>query len=217
MILANGKLYDSRQQESILSGLERRVLQTLAGPPLSSEAVIAAIDRLGRRLDRGAFAPLLAQIEQADRYLSQIRPLITREALEYKIQAELGSDAVPCCTAPPDGLPALTVHPAPLGVLLHIAAGNVDGLPAYSVVEGLLTGNINILKLPQADKGLSVEILRQLIQEEPALTDYIYVFDTPSEDADALLRMAQLSDGIVVWGGDAAVSAVRKLLSILTL
>ena len=59
MILANGKLYDSRQQESILSGLERRVLQTLAGPPLSSEAVIAAIDRLGRRLDRGAFAPLL--------------------------------------------------------------------------------------------------------------------------------------------------------------
>lgn len=210
MILANGKLYDSRQQESILSGLERRVLQTLAGPPLSSEAVIAAIDRLGRRLDRGAFAPLLAQIEQADRYLSQIRPLITREALEYKIQAELGSDAVPCCTAPPDGLPALTVHPAPLGVLLHIAAGNVDGLPAYSVVEGLLTGNINILKLPQADKGLSVEILRQLIQEEPALTDYIYVFDTPSEDADALLRMAQLSDGIVVWGGDAAVSAVRK-------
>ena len=146
MILANGKLYDSRQQESILSGLERRVLQTLAGPPLSSEAVIAAIDRLGRRLDRGAFAPLLAQIEQADRYLSQIRPLITREALEYKIQAELGSDAVPCCTAPPDGLPALTVHPAPLGVLLHIAAGKMDGLPAYSVVEGLLTGNINILR-----------------------------------------------------------------------
>ena len=130
MILANGKLYDSRQQESILSGLERRVLQTLAGPPLSSEAVIAAIDRLGRRLDRGAFAPLLAQIEQADRYLSQIRPLITREALGYKMQAELGPDAVPCSTAPPDGLPALTVHPAPLGVLLHIAAGNVDGLPA---------------------------------------------------------------------------------------
>ena len=42
----------------------------------------------------------------------------------------------------------------PLGVLLHIAAGNADGLPAFSVAEGLATGNINILKLPQADNGL---------------------------------------------------------------
>ena len=65
-------------------------------------------------------------------------------------------------------------------MLLHIAAGNVDGLPAYSVAEGLLTGNINILKLPQADNGLSIEILRQLIAVEPALTDFIFMVDKTS-------------------------------------
>lgn len=45
---------------------------------------------------------------------------------------------------------------------------------------------------------------------EPALTDFIYVFDTPSTDLPALQQMAALSDGIVVWGGDGAVSAVRR-------
>ena len=98
----------------------------------------------------------------------------------------------------------------PLGVLLHIAAGNADGLPAFSVAEGLVTGNINILKLPQADNGLSLEIFQALLELEPRLADYIYVFDTPSSDVGAIQRMAELADGIVVWGGEAAVSAVRR-------
>ena len=210
MILANGNVYDTSCQDELLDSLEEQLNRTLAEQSLSPELVIAAIDRLGRRLDRGEFDSLLSQVELADRYLAQIRPHLTREALEYKLKVELGTDTAPFVTRPPEGLPPITVRPAPLGVLLHIAAGNVDGLPAYSVVEGLLTGNINILKLPQADNGLSVEILRQLIREEPALTDFIYAFDTPSEDVDALLRMAQLSDGVVVWGGDGAVSAVRR-------
>ena len=210
MILANGNVYDTSCQDELLDSLEEQLNRTLAEQSLSPETVIAAIDRLGRRLDRGEFDSLLSQVELADRYLAQIRPHLTREALEYKLKVELGTDTAPFVTRPPEGLPPITVRPAPLGVLLHIAAGNVDGLPAYSVVEGLLTGNINILKLPQADNGLSVEILRQLIREEPALADFIYAFDTPSEDVDALLRMAQLSDGVVVWGGDGAVSAVRR-------
>lgn len=210
MILANGKLYDTARQDAVLSGLETCFNRTLAERSLSPDMVIRAIDRLGQRLDQGDFDALLAQIEQAGRYLAQIRPLLSRAALQYKLQMELGTDAA-YTTSPPGNLPAIGVRRAPLGVLFHIAAGNVDGLPAYSVVEGLLTGNINILKLPQADNGLSIEILRELIREEPALAAYIYVFDTPSADVDAMRRMAALSDGIVVWGGDEAVSAVRRL------
>ena len=174
MILANGTLYDTSRQDELLDGLEERLNRTLAEQTLAPEQVISAIDRLGQRLDRGGFDALLSQVELADRYLAQIRPHLTREALEYKLRVELGTDTAPFVTRPPEELSPITVRPAPLGVLLHIAAGNVDGLPAYSVVEGLLTGNINILKLPQADNGLSVEILRQLIREEPALTDFIY-------------------------------------------
>lgn len=98
----------------------------------------------------------------------------------------------------------------PLGTLLHIAAGNIDGLPVFSVAEGLITGNVNILKLPQADKGLSIKIIKKLIEIEPDISDFVYIFDTPSSDLHAIKKMAEMADGIVVWGGDAAISAVRQ-------
>lgn len=119
----------------------------------------------------------------------------------------------PYTTDPPFGLKKLRVCPVPLGTLFHIAAGNVDILPAFSVAEGLLTGNINILKLPQADSGLTVQIAARLAETEPALADYLYVFDTPSTDIAAMKKMADMADGIVVWGGEAAVRAVRQLAS----
>ena len=98
----------------------------------------------------------------------------------------------------------------PLGTVLHIAAGNADGLPVLSLAEGLLTGNINLLKLPQADGGLSVEAVRCMLEIEPELADYIYIFDTPSSDVVTLQRLAALCDGIITWGGDAAIEAVRR-------
>ena len=55
---------------------------------------------------------------------------------------------------PPYGLEEIREETRPLGVLLHIAAGNAEGLPFFSVVEGLLAGNINILKLPGMDDGV---------------------------------------------------------------
>lgn len=99
----------------------------------------------------------------------------------------------------------------PLGVLLHIAAGNVDGLPAYSVVEGLLAGNINLLKLPSVDRGASVLLLHALVKIEPRLRDFVYVFDVPSSDPASLAALAGAADGVVVWGGDEAVRAARTL------
>jgi hypothetical protein len=96
-------------------------------------------------------------------------------------------------------------------VLLHIAAGNAQGLPVFSVIEGLLTGNINILKLPGMDDGISILLLHELIGLEPALRGYIHVFDIPSEDLGSIQKMAEVADAIVVWGGDAAVSAVRQM------
>lgn len=112
----------------------------------------------------------------------------------------------------PDARPALLPRRRyPLGVLLHIAAGNVDGLPAYSVVEGLLAGNINLLKLPSADRGASVLLLHELVKIEPRLRDFVYVFDVPSSDPASLAALAEAADGVVVWGGDEAVRAARTM------
>ena len=213
MILANGKRYESAMQDELLAGLEEKLNATLAGPGLEPETVIAAIDRLGQQAAEGAFDRELAalQIDGAVQYKEMAVRLLRRDHLEFKLRTELGADFRPDrITEPPEGLRPLRVLARPLGVLLHIAAGNADGLPAFSVAEGLATGNINILKLPQADNGLTLTILEALLEIEPRLADYLYVFDTPSSDVGAIQKMAALSDGIVVWGGETAVAAVRR-------
>ena len=68
----------------------------------------------------------------------------------------------------------------PLGVLLHVGAGNMEGLPAYSAVEGLLAGNINLLKLPENDNGISSFLLRRLAAIEPRLRD-VYKRQAPGD------------------------------------
>ena len=213
MILANGRQYETAMQGEILADLEERLNATLAGPELDPGTVIAAIDALGRRVEAGDFDRQIAalQIDGAAQYRDMAVRLLRRDYLAFKLRTELGADfRLDYVTDPPKGLQPLRVLSRPLGVLLHIAAGNADGLPAFSVAEGLVTGNINMLKLPQADNGLTLEIFQALLEIEPKLADFLYVFDTPSSDLSAIQKMAALSDGIVVWGGEAAVAAVRR-------
>lgn len=214
MILAGGEIFQSSEQNKILGTLEEKINSTLSSERLSMETVIAAADRLGKMISDGGFDDIIRQLsgENFGEYVKTAAMLMKRENIEYRISSELGADFRERYeVAPPYGLERAEIRFAPLGTLFHIAAGNVDGLPAFSVLEGLLTGNVNILKLPEADNGLSVEIFRQLINIEPALKNFIYVFDTPSSDVSAMKKMADISDGIVVWGGDSAVKAVRSL------
>ncbi len=214
MILARGELYDTGAQDQILQGLEAEIDQTRRTQTLPAETVIRAIGRLRDALADGLFDRQLdaLELDGVEQYKRMALLLLSRENIEYKLRVELGADFFkPRRTAPPHGQPSIRTQAMPLGTLLHIAAGNVDGLPAFSLAEGLLTGNVNILKLPQADNGLSLEIIQTLLEIEPALRDFVYVFDTPSSDLAAMQRMAAVADGIVVWGGDAAVAAARRL------
>lgn len=207
MILYRGKIFDSAEQDRILAEMEPYINRTLSEKTLPAEKVIDAIARLGKEIAEGTHDTLLATLQADDprRYKLLAAAMLSRENLELKLKTELYG------TTSPDSPPAIQVKMMPLGVIFHIAAGNMDGLPAFSLAEGLLTGNINILKLPQADNGISLEIISRLIALEPALKDYIFVFDTPSSDIRAMQRMAELADGICVWGGEDAVKAVRSL------
>lgn len=214
MILYGGKQYPASMQTRLLDRLEERINATLSGERLSPERVIAAIDKLGIMLRSGELDALITHLGLAE-YAEKMKDaasLLSRECLEYKLRTELGERFFePSETHAVCGLAGVKNIPMPLGTLFHIAAGNMDALPAYTVVEGLLTGNVNLLKLPQADNGFTVAALEKLIETEPSLAEYIYVFDTPSSDIEAMRRLSGMADGIVVWGGDAAVSAVRAM------
>lgn len=217
MLLIHGEIIESNMEDKYLDGLYEECLVTLSKPnPITTDKVIAACDALYQKAMAGEFdeliIPLLQMADISYERFQTMAKLFSREELEYKCKVELGKryeDLKPLKCG-------VNRKYYPLGILFHIAAGNVDGLPAYSVVEGLLTGNINILKLPAGDNGVSVRLLWELIREEPALKDYIYVFDVPSTDIATLKVFADMADGIVVWGGDEAVKAARNMADITT-
>ncbi|MFR9214976.1 MAG: acyl-CoA reductase [Ruthenibacterium sp.] len=212
MILANGRLYEHGSQAEILQRMGSEIDAVRAQKSLPADAVVDALDALSRQIEAGGFARRALALGVTAQQLAQAVCMLRRESVEYRLRTELGPRPfAPRTLAPPLEKGRRTVRLYPLGVLLHIAAGNADGLPVLSLAEGLVTGNINILKLPQADSGLSLELVQALIGLAPELADFIYVFDTPSSDIAAMRQMAAYSDGIVVWGGDAAVAAVRQI------
>ena len=217
MILMHGEVIDSNVEQMYLDGLYESCTRTLmTKDPITTECVIAACDKLYRAAMQGTYddiaLPLLQMANLSYERFQGLARLFSEEELEYKCKTELGDWY--------GDLPVLkngTMRKRyPLGVLFHIAAGNVDGLPAYSVIEGLLAGNINMLKLPTGDNGLSVRLLSELIRFEPRLKDYIYVFDVPSAETETLKIFAELADAVVVWGGGEAVSAARQLAGVNT-
>ena len=73
----------------------------------------------------------------------------------------------------------------------------MPGLPVYSALEGLLTGNVNLVKLPHGDKGLSLAAFSLLVEQEPRLAPYLCAFDLPSKESVDIKLLASLADGIV--------------------
>lgn len=207
MIFAKGTVRPDEQLPQVLEQLPEDLIAVRSQPSLAPRVIIDACQRLLERLDRGELDALIAQYAtpQLLSALEQYRHLLRPESLEYKLSVETG------------GLLSVEDRPfghtaaVPLGTLLHITAGNLDGLPAFSVVEGLLTGNVNLLKLPSGDSGLSLALLKLLTDTEPKLAPYVYVFSIPSSDRSSLQALADLSDGIVTWGGDEAIRAMRAM------
>ena len=215
MILYRGEVFDSSKQDELISSLKEDAFKTISMQKrLDYEKVIRACDRLYQRVMNHEFdeiaLPLLRAMNLPFDALKRYASVFSREGLEKKVRVELGELL--------EGELALDEHNSrryePLGILFHIAAGNVDLLPAYSLVEGLLVGNVNILKLPSGDNGLSIMLLRELIKEEPCLKDYIYVFDVPSTEVETIKRLSALADATIVWGGEAACKAAREFVDI---
>lgn len=206
MIFADGKLLPDSRRKAVLDGLETRLNAVRAGPLLKAETVITAVDALGKRLESGEFDILLARFLPTGTGLGDLLPLLRRESLEAKLAAELGPEPFV-----PRNCPKTKARTLPLGVLFHIAPGNMPGLPVYTALEGLLTGNINLVKLPHGDKGLSLAAFQLLTEQEPRLAPYLYAFDLPSGRRAELEILAELADGLVVWGGDGAIEGARAL------
>ncbi len=99
------------------------------------------------------------------------------------------------------------------GLIFHIAPANMPAMFAYSLCISLLAGNGNIVRLPArlAARSQAVCAILQELWTRPEFfplgqANAILTYDHDKALTDALSRQC---DGRIIWGGDAAIAAVR--------
>jgi hypothetical protein len=100
------------------------------------------------------------------------------------------------------------------GLVFHIPPANVDTVFAYSWLLSLLMGNLNLVRLSRRASPvveLVVDHARALLQEPrfARLADGNVMVRYP-HDASITAALSAVTRLRVIWGGDAAISAVRR-------
>ncbi|WKD37589.1 AMP-binding protein [Streptomyces xanthophaeus] len=196
-----------------LAGLPAAVEAALS-ESLETETVLAACEALATALcDPGhpVRARLAAHLPEGEdpAVLAELGGLLGRRELTRKLRRELGG-ATPGRLNRAD--PRETVYEAwaPVGLVAHVAPGNAATVAPLSIVEGLLAGNVNVLKTSSDDTLLTQQLMAELAALDPsgALAARIVVLRFPSSRQEWLRLMCAPADAVAVWGGEAAVEGV---------
>lgn len=199
-----------------MAGLPETAARVLERP-LPTDVVLGACAAVGADLaDPGSalHTRLAAHLPAAEAgsTLAELAGALTRQALERKLRRELGGLRPERLTRP-DGRETVFESWAPVGLLVHIAPGNAAAVAPLSVVEGLLAGNVNVLKTSGSDTALALDLLAALAAADPSglIAERVIALRFPSARRDWLETLCGQADAIAVWGGEEAENAVREL------
>lgn len=103
------------------------------------------------------------------------------------------------------------VRALPRGSVLHILAGNVPGVELISLIRGLLTKNLNILKTSAANPVSPYYLVKSFLEIDPnhPVTRSVSVVHWERE-ADIEKHMYREVESVCVWGGAEAVHHAWK-------
>ncbi len=136
--------------------------------------------------------------------------LLRRDNMETRIICDLGERHV---------LDGWTYHPRfkgymmakPRGVVAHVSAGNVFVGGVDSLIQGLITKNVNIMKMSTADPLFPVLFARSLKGNDPTgiLHKTMALLHWKGGDARIEEPLKQACDAIVVYGGAETIRSYR--------
>ena len=98
------------------------------------------------------------------------------------------------------------------GVVFHVAPSNVAVNFAYSLVSGLISGNVNIVRVPSKpfpQVDMIADAMRSALEEFSDMSGYVCLVRY-GHDRDINDRLSALADVRVVWGGDDTISVFRE-------
>ncbi|MGC9456345.1 MAG: acyl-CoA reductase [Halothiobacillaceae bacterium] len=199
-----------------LESLDKQVDRTLC-TVFPFEDLLVACDRLADRLaEENTLSKQLVALAQKTTaehevagMIGGIVSMLRSDALLGKLRAELG-------VARPGAL--LRQYPDrqfeawyPAGCVVHVMPSNVFAVAALGLVEGLLVGNVNVVKLSARDSAFAAVFADALCAADPGgrLCEYIAVVRLSSSEESAMQRLFSHADAISAWGGERAIAAVR--------
>ncbi len=103
-------------------------------------------------------------------------------------------------------------HACGPSLLAHVWAGNVPGLPLWSMVAGLLVKSGSIGKVSSDEPLFASWFARTLAATEPRLAEALAVVWWPGGDTALEQVLCRHADVLKVYGSDAAIAAWQRLL-----
>jgi phenylacetate-CoA ligase len=150
--------------------------------------------------------------EMIDLALKELQWTLEPALLEKKLKREL--QGIPVGEFKYEEKTQTILEWQPLGTVLHVLSGNVFLVALGSLVEGIITGNVNILKMSSGERvflPILVESLKE-VDTDGVLLRSLAVVEYPSSATEVIEEFKSRVDGIVVWGGEEAVRAYRNNL-----
>lgn len=190
------QLRESLKWDELLDGLEKFSNALMTDVELSKELSSSGLNEI--------------EIKQT---LSEMSKFCQRNQLLNKWKRELGDDQAPFDLKRVNFESNNFEAWKPLGVLTHILPGNAFGLSLLATIEGLLSGNFNIVKLSSKESDFSIKGFKLLSEVAPLLTKKIIALKVSSKDEHILDKILSVSDGVSAWGGDNAIVSLRNKLS----
>jgi hypothetical protein len=101
------------------------------------------------------------------------------------------------------------------GIIFHVTPSNVPVNFAYSLFAGVITGNVNIVRVPSKDFE-QVQIIVEAINEVVNKVEYSSIFSGRlflvryNRVSDATSLFSKMCDVRVIWGGDNTINEIRK-------
>ena len=208
---------DATQMQALAAHVARATREVLR--PLPVSALIGHIDRaVARLLDprdpwRQCADALLPRVTGYDAqmvhvaltgYLQQFRaPQLHRFVAEDFANPKVLDEFQPAAK----GGAVRALGPT---LLAHSWAGNVPGLPLWSLVCGLLVKAGGIGKLPSAEPVFASIFAQLLAEVYPPLTDALAVVWWKGGEAEPAASLYRAADCVLAYGGNEAIAQVRS-------
>lgn len=101
----------------------------------------------------------------------------------------------------------------PLGTLVHITPNNSPLLNVFAVIEGLLSGNVNVLKLGRKDTQFAEVFFSHLTKMDATNTigRYLFIESLSAKEKEKLKKFLSVADVVSAWGSEEAIASLKQL------